>query len=164
MNYTIEEMKEIDWDQVAAIYMEGIATKLATFQNEVPSWEEWNKGHCKPCRLVAKSGDEVLGWAALSPTSSRCVYEGVAEASIYIGSRFRGIGIGTSLLTELIHLSEEAGFWSLQSGIIRENISSIHLHDKCGFRVIGIKEKPAKMDNGEWHDVVLMERRSKLVG
>lgn len=164
MNYTIDEMKESDWDQVSAIYMEGIATKLATFQNDVPSLEEWNKGHCKPCRLVARSGKEILGWAALSPTSSRCVYKGVAEVSIYIGNSFRGLGIGSALLIELIQLSEEAGFWSLQSGIIRENISSIHLHEKCGFRVIGIKEKPAKMDNGEWHDVVLMERRSKLIG
>jgi len=164
MNFTIDEMKEIDWNQVSVIYMEGIETKLATFQSEAPSWKEWDKSHIEACRLVARSGNEILGWAALSPTSSRCVYKGVSEVSVYIGKSFRGMGIGSSLLKELVHLSEEAGFWSLQSGIIRENISSIHLHEKCGFRVIGIKEKPAKMESGEWHDVVLMERRSKLIG
>jgi phosphinothricin acetyltransferase len=105
-----------------------------------------------------------LGWGALSPTSSRCVYAGVAEVSIYIGDQYRGKGIGKTLLTELVRLSEENGFWTLQSGIIKENSASIELHKKCGFRELGIREKVGKMGNGIWHDVVLVERRSKVVG
>lgn len=105
----------------------------------------------------------MLGWVALSPTSSRCVYAGVAKVSIYIGGNYRGQGLGEILLKKLIKLSEENGFWTLQSGIIRENITSIKLHEKCGFREVGIREKISKMDNEEWHDVVLMERRSHVV-
>lgn len=164
MNYTIEEMKEFDWEEVSKIYLEGINTGIATFQNSIPTYDEWNSGHIKSCRLVTKSDGKVLGFAALSPTSSRLVYSGVAEVSIYIGENYRGLGIGKALLTNLIKLSEENNFWTLQSGIIRENTSSIELHKKCGFREIGIREKVAKMDNGIWHDTVLMERRSKAVG
>lgn len=164
MNYTIEEMKESDWEEVSKIYLEGINTGIATFQNSIPTYDEWNSGHIKSCRLVAKSDKKVLGFTALSATSSRAVYSGVAEVSIYIGENYRGLGIGKALLTNLIKLSEENNFWTLQSGIIRENTSSIELHKKCGFREIGIREKVAKMDNGIWHDTVLMERRSKTVG
>lgn len=164
MNYKIEEMKESDWDEVSKIYLEGINTGIATFQNSIPTFEEWNNGHIKSCRLVAKSEGKVVGFAVLSPTSSRTVYSGVAEVSIYIGENYRDLGIGQSLMTNLVKLSEENNFWTLQSGIIRENTSSIELHKKCGFREIGIREKVAKMDNGVWHDTVLMERRSKLVG
>lgn len=164
MNYTIEEMKESDWDEVSKIYLEGINTGIATFQNSIPTFEEWNNGHIKSCRLVAKSEGKVLGFAALSPTSSRAVYSGVAEVSIYIGENYRSLGIGQSLMTNLTKLSEENNFWTLQSGIIKENTASIKLHKKCGFREIGIREKVAKMDNGVWHDTLLMERRSKLVG
>lgn len=164
MNYTIEEMKESDWDEISRIYLEGINTGIATFQNTIPTYEEWNKGHIKSCRLVAKSGEKVLGFAALSSVSSRCVYLGVAEVSIYIGVNYRGLGIGKALLNNLVTLSEENNFWTLQSGIIKENVSSIALHKKCGFRELGVREKPAKMDNGVWHDVILMERRSKIVG
>jgi Sortase and related acyltransferases len=164
MNYTIEKMKEFDWNDVVTIYLEGINTGIATFQNSIPTFEEWNNGHINSCRLVAKSKEKVLGFAALSATSSRPVYSGVAEVSIYIGKNHRGLGIGQSLMMSLIKLSEENNFWTLQSGIIRENISSIRLHKKCGFREIGIREKVAKMDTGKWHDTVLMERRSKIVG
>lgn len=164
MDYKIDEMTQLDWEQVAYIYLEGIKTGKATFQTEVPTWENWNNGHVSSCRLVARLGDKVLGWGALSPTSSRCVYAGVAEVSIYIGENYRGRGVGKALLEALIKLSEENGFWTLQSGIIKENTSSIVLHEKCGFRKIGLREKVAKMENGKWHDVVLMELRSKVVG
>jgi len=163
MDYIIEEMRATDWSQVADIYMEGIMTKIATFQNTIPSWEEWNKGHCESCRLVARAGDTILGWVALSPVSSRCVYAGVAEVSIYIGKQYQGQRVGTALLEKLVEMSEEYGFWTLQSGIIRENISSLNLHKKCGFREVGYRERLGKMDNGKWHDVVLVERRSKIV-
>lgn len=164
MNYSIEEMKASDWEEVSQIYLEGINTGIATFQNSVPSFEDWNNGHIKSCRLVAKSEGKVLGFAALSPTSSRPVYSGVAEVSIYIGENHRGLGIGHTLMTNIIKLSEENNFWTLQSGIIRENTASIELHKKCGFREIGIREKVAKMDNRIWHDTVLMERRSTVIG
>ncbi|GIM29298.1 phosphinothricin N-acetyltransferase [Clostridium polyendosporum] len=164
MNYKIEEMKSSDWEQVANIYLDGIKTGKATFQTEVPTWKDWNNAHINLCRLVARSNNSVLGWAALSPTSSRCVYVGVAEVSIYIDEKHKGQGIGKSLLQNLITLSEENGFWTLESGIIRENTASIALHKKCGFREIGVREKVAKMGSGMWHDVVLMERRSRKVG
>ena len=164
INYNIEEMKESDLEEVLKIYLEGINTGIATFQTSIPTFKDWNNGHIKSCRLVAKSNEKTLGFAVLSSTSSRCVYSGVAEVSIYIGENYRGLGIGKALLTDLIKLSEENDIWTLQSGIIIENVSSIELHKKCGFREIGIREKVAKMDNGVWHDTVLVERRSKLIG
>ncbi|PRR77895.1 GNAT family N-acetyltransferase [Clostridium luticellarii] len=164
MNFNIEEMTEKHWKEVSKIYLEGINTGKATFQTEVPTWQDWNNSHIDLCRLAACSDDKVLGWAALSSISSRCVYAGVAEVSIYIGKEYRGKGIGTALLKNLIKLSEENGFWTLQSVIIKENIGSITLHKKCGFRKVGIRERLGKMSNGVWHDVVLMEHRSKSVG
>jgi phosphinothricin acetyltransferase len=164
MDYKIDEMKSSDWEKVRHIYLEGIRTGLATFQTEAPTWENWDKGHLELCRFVARSESEVVGWVALSPTSSRCCYAGVAEVSIYIGERYKGRGIGTALLANLIKQSEENGIWSLYSAIITENIASIETHKKCGFREIGLREKIAKMNDGVWHDVVLMERRSKAVG
>ena len=164
MEYKIEAMRISDWEQVSDIYMEGIKTGLATFQTEAPTWKNWDKGHLAACRLVARSGEKVLGWAALSPTSSRSCYSGVVEVSIYIGEDYKGQGIGTALMTELILQSEENGIWTLYCAIIKENLASIAMHKKCGFREIGTREKIAKMSNGAWHDVVLMERRSKVVG
>ncbi|MBU3113064.1 GNAT family N-acetyltransferase [Clostridium lacusfryxellense] len=164
MSYKINAMSKSDWDQVSNIYLEGIKTGIATFQSIIPTWEQWNSSHTSSCRLVAQLGDNILGWCALSPTSSRCVYEGVAEVSIYVSEKYKGQGIGTVLLTNLIKLSEENGFWTLHSGIVRENAASILLHKKCGFREIGIREKVAKMNNENWLDVILMERRSKIVG
>ncbi|URZ18588.1 GNAT family N-acetyltransferase [Clostridium felsineum] len=164
MDYNIREMKAEDWEAVAKIYAEGIDTGKATFQSELPNFEEWDKGHMKNCRIVACDGENILGWAALSPTSSRCVYKGVAEVSIYIGEAYRGKGVGKNILNTLVKLSEENGLWTLQSGIIKENTSSIALHRRCGFRNIGIREKIAKMPNGTWHDTILMEYRSDING
>ena len=164
VNFNIEEITEKHWEEVSKIYLEGINTGKATFQTEVPTWQDWNNSHIKSCRLIVCSSTKVLGWAALSPISSRCVYAGVAEVSIYIKKEYREKGIGTALLTNLIKFSEENGFWTLQSVIIKENIKSIDLHKKCGFRKVGIRERLGKMSNGVWHDVVLMEHRSKSVG
>lgn len=141
MDFKIEDMKPADWAQVSAIYLAGIKTGIATFEKDVPSWEEWDQDHCQSCRLTARSGNTVLGWAALIPTSSRCVYAGVAEISVYIGEAYKSQGIGTALLTDLIRRSEENGFWTLQAGIIKENIPSIALHKKCGFKEFGIRER-----------------------
>lgn len=163
MEYRICEMKESDWEQVARIYKEGIDTKIATFESEAPSWEKWDRDHTKCCRLVAKTGDTVLGWAALTPYSTRKVYCGVAEVSLYVGKEYKGRKLGTYLLEQLIKLSEAHGYWTLQSTIIKENTPSLKLHKKCGFREVGIREKLARMDNGELHDVYLVEHRSKNV-
>ncbi|WP_461206022.1 GNAT family N-acetyltransferase [Clostridium sp. DL1XJH146] len=164
MEYKIETMKEADWEQVKMIYLEGIKTGLATFQTEVPTFENWDNGHLKLCRLVARCENNVLGWIALSPTSSRSCYKGVVEVSIYIGAKYKGKGIATALMRNLIKQSEENGIWTLYSAIIKENVGSIEMHKKCGFRQIGIREKIAKMSDGVWHDTVLLERRSKIVG
>lgn len=164
MNYIIDEMNESDWQQVSEIYLAGIKTEIATFQSDVPNWEEWDKGHLTSCRFVARSGEEILGWVALSPVSSRCVYAGVVDVSIYISDKHRGKGVGSSLLNNLIQQSEKEGYWTLQSGIIKDNIPSRMLHKKCGFREIGYRERIGRMNNGKWHDVILMERRSKLIG
>ncbi|PKM84247.1 MAG: N-acetyltransferase [Firmicutes bacterium HGW-Firmicutes-11] len=164
MSFTIEEMKPSDWPQVAAIYLAGIKTGLATFQRDVPSWEKWDRDHFDTCRFVARSGDTILGWAALTPASDRCAYAGVAEVSVYVSAAAKGQGVGTSLLTALVQQSEENSIWTLQAGIIKENAASRELHKKCGFREIGMRERIGQMPDGQWHDVVLMERRSKLVG
>ncbi|WP_147535236.1 GNAT family N-acetyltransferase [Bacillus marasmi] len=163
MTITIEYMEPSDWKQVSSIYLEGISTGNATFQTSAPSYEDWDNGHVKSCRLVAKTGDKIVGWAVLSPTSSRCVYAGVAEVSIYVGLEYSGKGIGSLLLKRLIEESEQHGFWTLQSGIFPENISSLKIHKKNGFREIGRREKLGKM-NGVWRDVVLLERRSTKIG
>lgn len=159
----IRAMKPSDWEAVARIYAEGIATGYATFEKEVPSWEEWDRNHLKECRLVAVDKGRVLGWAALSPVSSRCVYGGVAEVSVYVGRKARGRRVGLALMHLLISESEAAGLWTLQSGIFPENKASIVLHEKVGFRKIGVRERVGKLDD-EWKDNVIFERRSKTVG
>lgn len=164
MSFTIEEMQPNDWSQVADIYLAGIKTGIAAFQKDVPTWEEWNMGHREDCRLVARSGNKILGWAALSPVSGRCVYAGVAEVSVYISEESRNQGVGTELLAELIWRSEEADYWTLQASITKENVPSRELFKKCGFREIGIREKLGYMPNGKWHDIVLVEKRSATVG
>lgn len=151
------------WDEVRAIYLEGIATGHATFQQSVPEWYEWHMGHLPNCRLVALRGNEVLGWAALTSVSGRCVYAGVAEVSVYVAQSARGQGVGAALLTQLIAESEAAGIWTLQAGIFPENAASLVLHAKAGFRIIGARERLGQM-NGRWRDVVLLERRSNTVG
>lgn len=163
MDIIIEAMQPEDWPVVREIYAEGIATKNATFETQVPDWEKWDTGHVQTPRLVARINGQVIGWAALSPVSSRAVYAGVAEESIYIASAARGQGVGKRLLAALVEQSEQAGFWTLQTGIFPENQASIHLHELCGFRVLGVREKIGQMD-GVWRDVVFMERRSKVAG
>lgn len=160
---SIDKMLQEDWKQVREIYLEGIATGNATFQKEAPSWDDWNKGHILECRLVARLDGEVLGWAAISSVSSRCVYAGVAEVSIYVSQRSRGNGIGSKLLSSLIDESEQNGYWMLQSGIFPENASSLKLHKKYGFREVGRRERIGKLD-GVWRDTILLERRSEKVG
>jgi L-amino acid N-acyltransferase YncA len=151
------------WDAVRAIYVEGIATGHATFQQSAPEWYEWHKGHLPNCRLVALRDNEVLGWAALTSVSGRCVYAGVAEVSVYVAQAAQGAGVGTALLTQLIAESEAAGIWTLQAGIFPENAASLALHVKAGFRILGTRERLGQM-NGRWRDVVLLERRSNAVG
>jgi L-amino acid N-acyltransferase YncA len=158
----VRDMDARDWPAVRAIYEEGIATGEATFQTEAPSWSAWDAGHLADCRLVAES-DRVLGWAALSRVSDRCVYAGVAEVSVYVAAAARGRGIGSLLLDALIRRSEECGLWTLQAGIFPENTRSIVVHERCGFRVVGRRERLGQMD-GRWRDVLLLERRSPSVG
>jgi L-amino acid N-acyltransferase YncA len=159
----IGKMLRDDWERIREIYLEGIATGNATFQKEAPSWEEWDRSHNLECRIVARLDDTVMGWAALSPVSSRSVYAGVAEVSIYVSGSGRGKGIGSKLLNCLIEMSEQSGIWTLQSGIFPENISSLKLHSKYGFREVGRRERIGKMD-GVWRDTILLERRSEKVG
>ncbi len=163
MDYEIREMSPEDWKEVRDIYIEGIRTGNATFESVAPSWETWDLAHVKECRLVTTYGDNVIGWAALSPVSSRCVYSGVAEVSVYLSLGHRGKGIAVMLLKDLIRCSEQRGFWTLQSGIFPENKASLSVHKKCGFREIGLQKKVGKMSNGTWRDVVLVERRSESV-
>jgi phosphinothricin acetyltransferase len=159
----ITPMSEAHWAAVREIYAQGIATRNATFETALPDWAEWDARHLSMCRLVALRGDEVVGWAALSAVSSREIYRGVAEVSVYVANRAQGKGIGSALLASLIAGSERNGIWTLQAGILAENDASIHLHEKAGFRIVGCREKIGRLD-GQWRDTVLMERRSTVVG
>ena len=163
MGYTIDKMYDADWDAVRAIYLEGIATRNATFETEAPSWDTWNNNHRPDCRLVARSNKNVLGWEVLSPVSRRPVYSGVAEVSVYVAADARGMGVGKALLRSLIDASEKAGIWSLQAGLFKENPASNALLKGVGFREIGFQERKGSMD-GVWRDVLHMERRSQVVG
>ncbi len=163
MDFALEKMKSTDWNAVRAIYEEGIATGHATFETEVPGWREWDRSHLRDCRLVAKTKEQVVGWTALSPVSERCVYTGVAEVSIYVTSSARGQGIGKTLLKALIDESEKVGIWTLQAGVFPENTASIALHKACGFRKIGFRSRIGQIGD-VWRDVVLLERRSEVVG
>lgn len=160
---TIRAMAPADWSEVVEIYREGIATGHATFNTEAPSWEDWDRGHLADCRLVAAEGGGVLGWAALSPVSDRCVYAGVAEVSVYVAGRARGRGIGRALLAALIEASEARGIWTVQAGIFPENHASVRLHEEAGFRLVGRRERLGKM-HGTWRDVLMFERRSARIG
>ena len=163
MDTSIDVMQSGDWPSVRTIYLEGIATRNATFEADAPEWEDWDKRHLKNCRLVARAEGRVVGWAALSPVSARKVYAGVAEVSIYVAESARGQGVGRTLLATLIDASENAGIWTLQGGIFPENEPSILLHKSFGFRIVGRRERIGKMDS-VWRDVVLMERRSRVAG
>jgi phosphinothricin acetyltransferase len=156
-------MRPEDWPAVREIYEEGIAGGKATFEMYAPSWDAWNRARLRECRLVARSGDRVVGWVALSPVSERAVYRGVAELSIYVASAARGRGVGRTLLNRLIADSEVAGIWTLQAGVLVENEASLALHLACGFREVGRRERIGR--HGDvWRDVVLLERRSRVVG
>jgi L-amino acid N-acyltransferase YncA len=150
---TIEAIKASDWAFIRAIYLEGIATGDATFEQTAPDWDRWDAGHLKTCRLVARENSRIVGWAALSAVSSRCVYQGVAEVSIYVSGDARGQRVGSHLLKKLVEESERAGLWTLQAGIFPENVASIRLHAGAGFRMVGLRELLGNM-NGRWRDVV----------
>jgi phosphinothricin acetyltransferase len=163
IEYVIGRMETGEWEQVRSVYLEGILTGQATIETEAPDWARWDSSHLPHCRLVARSGETIIGWAALSQVSSRRVYSGVAEVSVYVAGKFRGMGIGVVLLDALIICSEQHGIWTLQAGILTENVSSLALHRKCGFREVGRRERIGKL--GEtWRDVILLERRSKVAG
>ncbi|HEX6301826.1 MAG TPA: GNAT family N-acetyltransferase [Acidimicrobiia bacterium] len=152
-----------DWPEVAGIYREGIDTGDATFETSVPEWEAWDSGHLAECRLVCELDGRVAAWTALSAVSTRPVYRGVAEHSIYVSGDARGRGVGSDLLEALVEASEEAGFWTLQTAIFPDNEASIALHTRFGFRVVGRRERLG-LHHGRWRDVLLMERRSVRVG
>lgn len=163
MNFRIDAMQMSDWGYVRSIYIEGIETGNATFETDAPDWQAWNATHLPFGRLVARSDTLVIGWAALSPISSRCVYAGVAEVSVYVKAEARGKRVGRALMEGLIKESEGNGVWTLQAGILPENTASLGLHKACGFREVGRRERLGKL-KGEWRDVVLLERRSQAVG
>jgi len=156
-------MQPADWAQVRVLYAQGIATGQATFERELPTWEAWDAAHRADCRLVARRGEVILGWAALSSVSRRRVYAGVAEVSAYVAKGVRGQGVGTALLAELVAASEAAGIWTLQASIFPENAASLALHARAGFRVVGRRERIGKL-GAAWRDTLLLERRSSVVG
>ncbi|MCG6536590.1 MAG: N-acetyltransferase family protein [Syntrophales bacterium LBB04] len=168
MKYVIDSMRPEDWEQVRSIYLEGISTGNSTFESDAPDWGKWDSAHLSEHRLVIRAGSGVLAWAALSPVSSRCVYSGVAELSLYVAARQRGKGIGSALLGAVIDSSEKAGIWTLQGGIFPENEASLRMVKKHGFRETGRREKLGKMKQGTlagtWRDVILVERRSTVTG
>ena len=160
----IDPMTTADADAVLGIYAEGITSGHATFQTELPGWAEWNAGHLATPRLVARDANGiVLGWCALSPVSKRAVYRGVAEESVYVAAAARGRGVGRLLLEAMVRESEAAGIWTLQTGIFPENPASLTLHESCGFRVLGVRERIGQ-HLGRWRDVVFLERRSRVAG
>jgi L-amino acid N-acyltransferase YncA len=181
MNYQITALRAEDWAAVREIYRQGIATGNATFETEIPGWERWDSAHRRDCRLVARDlanqsehsslvkrptnslSNGLLGFAALSPVSTRRVYAGVAEVSVYVATSARGRGIGTALLQALVTESEAHEIWTLQAGIFPENAPSIALHKACGFREVGRRTRIGKLGD-VWRDVLLLERRSAAVG
>lgn len=158
----IRELRPEDWPVVRTVYEQGIRSGDATFETEAPSWEQWDAAHTA-LRIVAERDGAVLGWGALSPVSSRCCYQGVGEVSVYVAEDARGAGVGRALLGELVERSEQDGYWTLTAGVFPENEASIRLHKACGFREVGVRERLGEL-HGVWRDVVLLERRSTLVG
>jgi phosphinothricin acetyltransferase len=163
MDFVIESMTADDWEQVRTIFEEGIRSGNATFETSAPAWEQWDQAHLPFCRLVARGGGTVVGWAALSPVSARKAYAGVAEASIYVSATVQGKGIGTALQEELTRQSEAHGIWTLQAVVFAENTTSLALLKKTGFREVGRRERISQLD-GRWRDTILLERRSPVVG
>jgi L-amino acid N-acyltransferase YncA len=163
MAVEIDPMASSDWPDVAEIYRRGLDSGHASFETSVPAYEEWNAAHLADLRLVARVDGAVVGWAALSPVSDRCVYGGVAEDSVYVVPELGGRGIGRQLLADLVRRAEEAGIWTIQAGIFPENTASLALHERCGFRVVGRRERLGRR-HGVWRDVLLVERRSDAIG
>lgn len=159
----VRSMQASDWPYVAEIYQQGIATNLATLQPDCPTWEEWDQAHTKVCRLVAEKNGGIIGWAALTPVSDRCVYSGVAEVSVYVHQNHQGNGVARALMDELARSSELVGYWTLQSSILIENSPSIALHTAAGYRTVGFRERIGKDPAGRWRSIVLMERRSQTI-
>lgn len=160
---TIQPLTDAHWPEVRAIYEEGIATGNATFETQTPEWPAWTAAHLPHSRLVAlNEAGNVLGWAALSPVSGRCVYGGVAEVSVYVAGGARGQGVGRQLLAALLAASEQNGIWTLQAGIFSDNAASLALHAAGGFRTVGYRERIGQL-RGQWRDTVLLERRSAVV-
>jgi L-amino acid N-acyltransferase YncA len=163
VDYTLSSMEEGDWEAVRFIYLEGIATDNATFETAAPDWGTWDSNHLRECRLVARAGGQVIGWAALSPVSRRPCYSGVAENSVYVAGDARGKGVGKALMEALVKESERVGIWMLQTSIFPENEASIAIHKAWGFREVGYRARISQL-RGVWRDTVFMERRSKVVG
>ena len=159
MKNLIRNFEKCDWNCVAEIYKQGIESGIATFTAECPSYDEWDKMHLTECRFVYEESGKIIGWIALSPVSSRDVYKGVAEISVYVDNDYHGKGVGTALIEHLKATAPEHGLWSLCSTILEINVPSIGLHEKCGFRKIGYKERIAKDKFGKWQNTVLMEYR-----
>jgi phosphinothricin acetyltransferase len=159
---TLVDLRPEHWPEVARIYAEGIGTGNATFEIDVPPWEHWDRAHLTEHRFAALRGDDVVGWVAVGPVSDRCVYGGVVENSVYVDERARGQGIGRLLLEGLISSTEAAGIWTIQTGIFPENEVSVRLHEHVGFEIVGRRRRIGKL-NGVWRDVLLIERRSKVV-
>ena len=158
----LRELTQKDWPAVKAIYEEGIAAG-STFATEAPSWEEWDRAHLEGHRLVAVQDGELVGWAALSPTSTRSVYRGVARNAVYVAAEARGRGVGRRLLHELIEGADRDGLWTIEAWMFPENEASVRLHKTCGFRVVGVRERIGEQ-YGVWRDVVVMERRADEEG
>jgi L-amino acid N-acyltransferase YncA len=160
----VEAMTADDGPAVLEIYGQGIATGISTFETETPDWHHWNAGHRRDCRFVARLDGRVVGWTALGRYSTRAVYAGVAWESVYVDASARGRGVGLALLEALIPASEAAGVWTLIAGVQAENKASLALHERAGFRRIGLQERIGRDAGGIWRDVVLLERRSAIVG
>jgi L-amino acid N-acyltransferase YncA len=159
-NIVIRRMEPSDWPQVRDIYASGIASGNATFETEAPEWEAWDSAHLGDFRYVAEEDGVVIGWAAASPVSDRCCYAGVVENSVYVDPTRQGKGVGRQLLETLIRASEQAGIWTIQTGIFPENTASVALHESSGFRIVGRRERLGQLE-GIWRDVLLLERRSR---
>ncbi len=158
MGATLRAMRESDWPRVAAIWAEGIATGQATFETEPPTWRDFDAGRHPEGRLVAETDGTVVGWAALAPVSSRACYAGIAENSVYVAAAARGKGVGTQLMDALVAAARRAGIWTIQTSVFPENEASLALHARAGFRIVGRRERIAKLD-GVWRDTLLLELR-----
>jgi len=166
MTLRIEPMLDADSSAVIRIYAEGIATRNASLERAAPDWDHFDRSHRDDCRFVARDapGGDVLGWTALGNYSPRAVYRGVAWESVYVAAEARGLGVGRSLLETLIPASEAAGIWTLLAGVLADNTASLALHERVGFRQVGVQRGMGQDAAGRWRDVVLLERRSTLVG